>query len=45
MMKYRVAAQFATLVCFVGYLGMERLDFRIAPMYQDSKKAHDEGGK
>lgn len=38
MMKARVMAQFATLMCFIGYLGVENLDFRIAPMYQDAKK-------
>jgi hypothetical protein len=37
-----VAAQFATLVCFIGYLGLDRLDFRIAPMYQDAKKIEKE---
>ena len=38
MMKYRVMAQFVTLICFVGYIGKDRMDFRIAPMYQDAKK-------
>lgn len=38
MMKYRVMAQFVTLLCFVGYLGVDKLDFRLAPMYQDVKK-------
>jgi hypothetical protein len=42
MMKARVMAQFATLLCFVGYMGLEKgwenLDFRIAPLYQDVKK-------
>lgn len=38
MMKFRVAAQFATLVCFMGYVGWENLDFRLAPMYQDVQK-------
>ncbi|GKY94385.1 hypothetical protein MPSEU_000404500 [Mayamaea pseudoterrestris] len=42
MMKYRVAAQFVTLICFIGYLGVERLDFRVAPMYQDAKKGQKE---
>jgi len=27
MMKYRVAAQFVTLMCFVGYIGWERYVF------------------
>jgi len=39
MMKYRVAAQFVTLLCFIGYVGRDSLDFRVAPMYQDAKKA------
>ena len=38
MMKARVMAQFATLVCFMGYLGWEKVDFRIMPMVQDVKK-------
>lgn len=38
MMKYRVGAQFLTLMCFVGYVGLDNFDFRIAPMYQDVKK-------
>jgi hypothetical protein len=45
MMKYRVAAQFATIVCFIGYLGVEKLDFRVAPMYQDAKKIKGEEKK
>jgi Hypoxia induced protein conserved region len=54
MMKYRVMAQFVTLACFAGYValdrGWENLDFRVAPMYQDAKKAQtsipgDEQGK
>lgn len=42
MMKYRVAAQFVTLVCFIGYLGVDRLDFRVAPMYQDAQQIRKE---
>lgn len=38
MMKGRIMAQFATLVCFMGYMGLEQFDFRLAPMYQDVKK-------
>jgi len=38
MMKYRVMAQFATLVCFIGYMGLDNADFRLAPLYQDVKK-------
>lgn len=39
MMKYRVGAQFVTLICFVGYMGLDNMDWRLAPMYQESKKA------
>jgi hypothetical protein len=43
MMKYRVMAQFVTLMCFAGYVAMDKgwdqLDFRVAPMYQDARKA------
>jgi len=38
-MRNRVMAQFATLICFIGYMGVEQQDWRIAPMYQDAKKA------
>lgn len=38
MMRARVGAQFVTLVIFMGYLGWEQLDFRLAPAYQDKKK-------
>jgi Hypoxia induced protein conserved region len=42
MMRARVGAQFATLLTFVVYAGMSNFDFRIAPMYQDAKKARQE---
>ena len=42
MMRARVGAQFATLLTFVAYAGMSNFDFRIAPMYQDAKKAKKE---
>ena len=35
MMRNRVIAQFVTIICFVGYMGLEQADFRIAPMVQD----------
>jgi hypothetical protein len=35
MMRNRVIAQFVTILCFIGYMGMEQADFRIAPMVQD----------
>ncbi|EEC44183.1 predicted protein [Phaeodactylum tricornutum CCAP 1055/1] len=38
MMKFRVMGQFATLVCFIGYAGLENFDWRLAPLYQDIKK-------
>ena len=38
MMKARVGAQFVTLMCFVGYMGLEQFDMRFAPLYQDVKK-------
>lgn len=38
MMRARVGAQLVTLVIFMGYLGYEQLDFRLAPAYQDKKK-------
>jgi hypothetical protein len=42
MMRARVGAQFVTLVIFIGYLGYEQLDFRLAPKYQDKKKKDQE---
>jgi hypothetical protein len=39
MMRNRVAAQFVTIVCFIGYMGYEQADFRLAPMFQDKKRA------
>lgn len=42
MMRARVGAQFATLLIFVGYAGMSNFDLRLAPMYQDAKKAKQE---
>lgn len=38
MMKGRVASQFITLMCFLGYAGSENADWRIAPMFQDVQK-------
>ena len=37
-MRNRVIAQFATLICFIGYMGVEQQDWRLAPLYQDAKK-------
>lgn len=39
MMRNRVIAQFVTIICFVGYMGLEQADFRIAPMVQDKVAA------
>ncbi len=35
MMRNRVIAQFVTILCFIGYIGAEQADFRLAPMVQD----------
>lgn len=37
-MRNRIMAQFVTLICFVGYVGIENTDFRMAPLFQDVKK-------
>lgn len=37
-MRNRVMAQFATIMVFVGYMGADHFDLRLAPMYQDAKK-------
>lgn len=42
MMRARVGAQFVTLVVFIGYLGYEQFDLRLAPKYQDKKKREKE---
>jgi hypothetical protein len=43
MMRGRVAAQFFTLVCFIGYIGSSgKADWRLAPMYQDAMKQRKE---
>jgi hypothetical protein len=39
MMRNRVIAQFVTIICFIGYMGLEQADFRIAPMVQDKLAA------
>ena len=36
-MRARVAAQFATLMCFMAYLGLEQVDMRLAPFYRDAQ--------
>ena len=41
MMRNRVMAQFATIMVFVGYMGMDNFDLRLAPMYQDAKKVEE----
>lgn len=42
MMRARVAAQFVTLLIFVGYTGLDKFDFTIAPMYQRSKEKKED---
>jgi hypothetical protein len=39
MMRNRVIAQFVTIICFMGYMGIEQADFRLAPMVQDKYAA------
>ena len=51
MMRARVAAQFGTLVVFMGYYGLNNFDFKMAPMYQaahandDDEKKKEDGTK
>merc|ERR1719215_1210952 len=45
MMRMRVGAQFATLVAFVGYMGLEKVNFDVAPNYYASKKAEEDAMK
>ena len=42
MMRNRVMAQFATLIAFIGYMGMDQADWRLAPMYQDKHKKKED---
>mmetsp|Transcript_44205 Transcript_44205/g.106513 ORF Transcript_44205/g.106513 Transcript_44205/m.106513 type:complete len:131 (-) Transcript_44205:202-594(-) len=42
MMRMRVAAQFATLMAFVGYMGLDNVNFDVAPNYYAAKKAEEE---
>ena len=42
MMRARVGAQFATLLTFMAYVGVNNFDFTMAPMYQASKKAKEQ---
>lgn len=42
MMRARVGAQLVTIVIFMGYLGYDQMDFRLAPAYQDKKKREQE---
>lgn len=39
MMRLRVGAQFATLAMFAFYVGLDKINFEIAPQYQRSLKA------
>lgn len=42
MMRLRVGAQFATLAMFVFYVGLDNINFEIAPQYQRAKKKEEE---
>merc|ERR1719469_410654 len=42
MMRLRVGAQFATLAMFVFYVGLDNINFEIAPQYQRVKKKERE---
>ena len=45
MMRLRVGAQFATLMIFVGYAGMNAFNMDIAPGYHPKRKNDDKDGK
>lgn len=45
MMRMRIGAQFVTILCFVGYMGLDQFDWRLAPMYQEAKKAERDQGE
>jgi len=42
MMRLRVGAQFATLAMFVFYVGLDNINFEIAPQYQRALKEKEE---
>jgi len=42
MMRLRVGAQFATLAMFVFYVGLDNINFEIAPQYQKAKQREEE---
>lgn len=42
MMRLRVGAQFATLAMFVFYVGLDNINFEVAPQYQRAKKKERE---
>jgi len=42
MMRARVGAQFATLAMFVFYVGLDNINFEIAPQYQRALKEKEE---
>ena len=42
MMRARVGAQFATLAVFVWYMGLDKVNFDVAPAYYNRKKAEEE---
>lgn len=42
MMRFRVGAQFLTLAAFVGYMGLDKVNFEVAPNYNALKAAEQE---
>jgi hypothetical protein len=45
MMRARVGAQFATLAAFVGYMGLDNVNFDFAPNYYAAKAAEEKDSK
>jgi len=45
MMRLRVGAQFATLAMFMFYVGIDNINFEIAPQYQRTLKEREEEEK
>ena len=45
MMRFRVGAQFLTLAAFVGYMGLDNVNFEVAPNYNPKKAAEEEYNK
>ena len=45
MMRFRVGAQFLTFAAFVGYMGLDNVNFEVAPNYNAQKAAEEEYNK